>query len=235
MSVAACCCCRLKTLKTSRRAESSRSVRGALKRAIALRSKVAGSTCLPHPYNLRMDFDPFNHAAQLHALFQQVEIRRRVEYHLFTFGDSDLEYYLVEDGEEPGELVSVTRGEVGVTRPTILRPDSRPELFGFFEELNEQLGGLGGEIEFLMSRTAAFRDLKIENRQGESQIVSDSVEEAVAKLEKKLDNEEEDRVAILVAPHGLGPIAVFRYATERISVSAPGNIQELRERGFLPG
>ena len=181
-----------------------------------------------------MDFNPFDPAAQIHALFQQVDVARRVEYSLFTFGDSELEYFLVVDGENPGELVSVTRGEVKVTRPTILTPHSRPELHGFFEELNEQFGQLGGAVEFLMSRTAAFKDLTIENRQGPTEVVSDSVEEAVAKLNRRLDDEEEDRVAILTAPHGLGPIAVFRYATERISESAPGNIQELRERGFLP-
>lgn len=186
------------------------------------------------PYTLQMDFDPFDPAAQLYSLFQQVEVRRRVEYHLFTFGDTELKYFLVVDGETPGELVSVTQGEVRVTRPTILTPYSRPELTGFFEELNEQFGQLGGAVEFLMSRTAAFKDLKIENRHGKSEIVSDSIDEAVAKINRRLDDEEEEHTAILTAPYGLGPIAVFRYATERISDSAPGNIRELRERGFLP-
>jgi hypothetical protein len=41
-------------------------------------------------------------------------------------------------------------------------------------------------------------------------------------------------VAILSAPASLSGFAVFRYATERILSSAPDNIQELRERGFLP-
>jgi hypothetical protein len=41
-------------------------------------------------------------------------------------------------------------------------------------------------------------------------------------------------VAILSAPHRLGKFAVLRYTAERIMESAPGNIQELRERGFLP-
>lgn len=181
-----------------------------------------------------MDFGSFDPAAQLHALFQRVEIPRRVEYSLFTFGDSDLEYFLVVDGESPGDLVSVIRGAVKVTRPTILTPDSRPELHGFFEELNESLGNVGGVVDFLMSRTAAFQHVSLDNRHGPAEMVSDSVEEAVARLNKRLDAEEEEHVAILTAPHGLGPIAVFRYATERISESAPGNIQELRERGFLP-
>jgi hypothetical protein len=31
----------------------------------------------------------------------------------------------------------------------------------------------------------------------------------------------------------MGGIAIMRYAAERVWESAPGNIQELRERGFL--
>lgn len=181
-----------------------------------------------------MDFSPFDPAAQLYALFQQVEIARSVPYTLFTFGDSDLDYYLVVDGEDSGDLVSVTRGEVKITRPRIITPDTQPELHGFFEELNESIGSVGDAVSFLMARTAAFQNIQLDNRHGPAEMVTDSVDEMVARLNKRLDDEDEDRVAILTAPHGLGPIAVLRYATERISASAPGNIQELREKGFLP-
>ena len=89
-------------------------------------------------------------------------------------------------------------------------------------------------VQFLLQRTAAFSHLKFDNLHGPSQIVSDSVDEVVARLNRKLDTEEEDRVAILTAPYGLGGLAVLRYAAERVWRSAPDNIQELRERGFLP-
>ena len=59
-------------------------------------------------------------------------------------------------------------------------------------------------------------------------------DEVVARLNRQLGREDEDRVAILTAPHGLGGVAVLRYAAERILKSAPENIQELRERGCLP-
>jgi hypothetical protein len=60
------------------------------------------------------------------------------------------------------------------------------------------------------------------------------MEATVANLNRQLDTEEEDRVAILTAPPDLGGMAVLRYAAERIWRSGPDNIQELRERGFLP-
>ena len=87
--------------------------------------------------------------------------------------------------------------------------------------------------EFLMSRTASFSHLRLGNRRGEKRIVTDTSDEAVAKLNRQLDDDEEDRVAILTAPMSLAGLAVFKYAAERIAQSAPDNITELRERGFL--
>ena len=88
--------------------------------------------------------------------------------------------------------------------------------------------------DYLLARSAHFSSLQFVNQQGEKQIVSDSIDEAVDRLNRKLDDEEEDQIAILTAPANLGGVAVLRYTAERIWESAPDNIQELRERGFLP-
>ncbi|MFO1094124.1 MAG: hypothetical protein U0992_12555 [Planctomycetaceae bacterium] len=173
---------------------------------------------------------PFDAEERFKAAWQAVKIARPVHYTLFTFGASELPYFLVEDSQQPREPVSVTRGEVRVTRPRIITPDSeRPEFSGFFED--PEFAGL---VNFLLARTAAFSHLKLENVRGAAKIVSDSVEEVVHKLNRQLDDDDEDRVAILTAPHGLAGLAVLRYAADRIMQSAPGNIQELRERGYLP-
>lgn len=177
-----------------------------------------------------MLFPDFDEEMQFRNVWESVQIVRGVEYSLFTFGDSDLPYYLVLEPERPGEMVSVQRGDVNIARPKILTPDNtQPEFRDFFETAE------GGQfIEFLLSRTAAFSNLKMTNRYGPVKLVSDSVEEIVAKLNRELDDEEEDRVAILTAPADLGGLAVLRYTTERVLSSAPDNVQELRERGFLP-
>lgn len=178
-----------------------------------------------------MDFNNINPEQRFRSAWQAVEIERSVPYSLFTFGESELPYYLIVGAPQAGDPVRVTQGEVKITRPMIVTADNaRPELEGFFED-----GEFDEAIDFLMTRTAAFKHLRVGNTQGPEQIVSDSTEEVVARLNHKLDSEEEDRVAILTAPHGLGPLAVLRYTTERVMQSAPDNIQELRERGFLPG
>ncbi|MGD9857002.1 MAG: hypothetical protein AB7U20_18790 [Planctomycetaceae bacterium] len=177
-----------------------------------------------------MDFSDHDAGARFRNAWQAVAIARSVPYSLFTFGESELPYFLIVDSAKPRAPVSVTQGEVKVTRPLIITPhNARPELQGFFEDHE-----FDDVVEFLLQRTAAFSHLKFANLHGPAQIVSDSVDEVVARLNHRLDADEEDRVAILTAPYGLGGLAVLRYAADRVWKSAPDNIQELRERGFLP-
>lgn len=166
---------------------------------------------------------------QFRRLWNAVRIERSIPYTLFTFGETDLPYVLVVAAEKSGEPVGVTKGEVSITRPAILTPDNvRPEFRGFFEQDE------GNMADFLIARGMSFPHLKFTNRAGSPDLVSDSVEEVVARLKRRLDDEDEDRVAILSAPHGMGGLALMKYAIEKAVESAPGNIQELREKGLLP-
>ena len=177
-----------------------------------------------------MYFDDHAEESEFHAAWDAVEIVRPVRYSLFTFGTTELPYFLVCPSDEPGGLVTITQGEVSIKRPVIITPENASAAFdGFFENAEEE-----GFARFLLSRSAHFSNLQFENRRGERKLVSDSVEEAVDRLNRRLDSEDEDRVAILTAPANLGGLAILRYAAERVWESAPDNIQELRERGFLP-
>lgn len=175
-------------------------------------------------------FDEFEQFQRFKNAWSSVRIERAAEYGLFTFGDSELPYYLVTSSDDNDRLVKVRKGKVTISRARIITPDSmHPDLRDFFEE-NEDTG----LISFLMSRTAAFSNLKLANESGQDRIVTDTVAEAVAKLNQQLDAEEENQVGILSAPAELGRFAVFRYASEKVLSSAPDNIQEMRERGLLP-
>lgn len=177
-----------------------------------------------------MLFPEFDEEMRFRSVWESVQIARPVEYSLFTFGASELPYYLVCEPDQPGGMVSVQRGDVNIARALILTPgNAHPEFEHFFEDGDGQQF-----IDFLLSRTAAFSNLKMTNRCGPAKLHSDSVEEIVAKLNRQLDDEEEDRVAVLTAPAELGGLAILKYTTERILTSAPDNVQELRERGLLP-
>ena len=94
-----------------------------------------------------MDFGPIDPQDRLRAAWGAVNVARPVHYSLFTFGESDLPYFLVEDAGRPREPVRLTRGEVKITRPVIITPDSmRPEFQGFFED-----EGFDDVAEFLLA------------------------------------------------------------------------------------
>ncbi|MEM9703737.1 MAG: hypothetical protein AAF907_14960, partial [Planctomycetota bacterium] len=162
------------------------------------------------------------------------------------------------------EPVGVVEGEITVDRPTIITPgNAGPQFRGFFEDdeddgpsfdpghgyddgyPNSPSGGnpwddaMGDDedgervVRFLMSRGVKFGDLKLGHRRRKRSAVTQSPERVVEQLKSEI-LDEDDRTAILVAPHGLGGVALVRYAAECIMESAPGNIGEMRERGFLP-
>ena len=177
-----------------------------------------------------MDYSSFEQERRFRQAWSAVDIVRPVHFSLFTFGETVLPYILVcgEEGESRGQ-VSITRGEVRVKRPLIItRQNARPEFRNFFQQTDEE-----GFAEFLLARTASFSNLHFNNQSLNKRFVQEGMEAVVAKLSRKLDDEQEDRVAILTAPPGYGGMAVLRYAAERVWQSAPDNIQELRERGFL--
>jgi hypothetical protein len=174
--------------------------------------------------------DSFANERRFRAAWESVDIVRSVRYSLFTFGETDLPYYLILTGPKQDQAVSIVRGNVKIARPMIITPESsHPEFEDFFDDSDDQ-----DLAQFILARTASFSNLKLRNQTGSKSLVSDSVEESIAKISRQLDQEDEDRVAILTAPAELGGFAVLRYASERIMQSAPENIQELREKGFLP-
>lgn len=175
-------------------------------------------------------FEEQDEMQQFREAWEACEIARPVTYSLFTFGESVLPYFLVTGKPQEAQSVYVTKGEVHINRPMIITPNSaRPEFRNFFEDVEQE-----GFVQFLLARTARFSNLKFENQSETRRAVDDGMEAAVAKLNQRLDDEEEDHVAILTSPPKLGKVAIFRYATERVLESGPDNIQELRERGFLP-
>lgn len=175
-------------------------------------------------------FDNYSNEQRFRQAWEAVKIVRGVRYSLFTFGETDLPYYLILTGLNEDRAVSVTQGDVKITRPMILTPDSfQPEFEDFFEDTDDE-----NLAQFVLARSASFSNLRLKNQSSSKRVVSDSVEETIAKLSKKLDREDEDRVAILTAPAALAGFAVLRYASERVLQSMPENIQELREKGFLP-
>lgn len=179
------------------------------------------------------DFDAYESERRFRDAWDSIRIARGVHYGLFTFGESELPYYLVLHPKRLGDAVSLRQGMVKITRPLIITPDNiEPEFEDFFESEDE--AAQAGFARYMLARSATFSHLRMKNRALSQKLTTDSVEETVDRICRQLDDEEEDRVAVLTAPFGCAGLAVMRYAAERVMDSASDNINELRERGFLP-
>ena len=182
------------------------------------------------PSKNHMDFQDFDPYRRFREAWTAVAIARPVHFSLFTFGESLLPYYLVLGADDGTSPVSVTQGEIRVQRPMIITPDTdRPEFRDFFDDPEEE-----GVAQFVLARSAQFSNLRFANRRGTKRAVQEDMDQTVAKLNRELDAKQDDLATILTAPPKLGGMAVLRYATEQVLRSSSGNIQELRERGFLP-
>src|SRR5260370_14466263 len=103
-----------------------------------------------------MSFAEFEERRRFQQAWEAVRIARPVHYSLFTFGESELPYFLVCEARQASETVTITRGDVRITRPLIITPDNvHPELRNFFENAEE-----GMLADFIMTRTAALSHLR---------------------------------------------------------------------------
>ena len=210
-----------------------------------------------------MDFALPDDPRGFQKLWGAVHVVRKTPFHLFTFGETALPYKLVLEPKTRGGDVGLCEGEITVARPTIIRPgQAGPQFRGFFSDDDDDgpsfdpghgyddgypnapggadwAGAMGDDadgervVRFLMSRGVKLGELNLRHRGRDRKRLARTPEQLVRELTDRIEDED-DRTAILVAPHGLGGVALVRYAAECVMESTPGNIGELRERGFLP-
>ena len=59
-----------------------------------------------------MDFNEFEQEREFREAWDLVRIVRPVNFSLFTFGETELPYYLVSEGGRSDGLVAISKGEV---------------------------------------------------------------------------------------------------------------------------
>jgi hypothetical protein len=59
-----------------------------------------------------MSFDDFGLERRFHEAWDAIRIARPVSFSLFTFGETELPYYLVCHPQSEGATVNITEGEI---------------------------------------------------------------------------------------------------------------------------
>ncbi len=166
---------------------------------------------------------------------RHTQILRAPKQSLYTFGTTNIYYYLVT---EPAysELIKgvaetvVREGRVIAERPRIVTPYylSRLEGFGpearrYFEALVEEYGERG--IHGL------FYTYKNEPR--ELNIVSDNLPSVVDKLNAEIDKRDDPLTAIIRGEDELWDVSLMKFIFEITRSSVPYNLRQLERRGLL--
>ncbi len=168
-----------------------------------------------------------------HAV-KHTEILRAPKQSLYTFGTTNIYYYLVT---EPAysELVKnitetvVREGRVIAERPRIVTPYYLSGLEGFsseakryFEALSEEHGpNIGG----------LFYTYK--NEPKELTIVSDSLLAVVDKLNAEIDKRGDPLAAIIKGEDELWDVSLMKFIYEVTRSSLPDNLRQMGSRGLL--
>ncbi len=165
---------------------------------------------------------------------RRTKILRAPKQSLYTFGITNIYYYLVTEPayseliEDITETV-VREGRVTAERPKIVTPYYLSQLEGFglearryFEALAEEHGA---------SIPGLFYAYK--NEPKELNIVSDNLLSVVDKLNAKIDERGDPLTAIIQGEDELWDVSLMKFIYEVTRKSVPDNLRQLGRRGLL--
>jgi hypothetical protein len=171
---------------------------------------------------------------RIREAIERTEILRAPKQSLYTFGTTNIYYYLVT---EPvySELVKndvetvIREGRVIAERPKIVTPYYLNNLEGFSAEARRYFSAL--LEEFGADSRGLFYTYR--NEPKEFNIVSEHLPAIVAKLNAEIDRRNDPLTAIIRGEDTLWDVSLLKFIYEITRSSVPDNLRQLGRRGRL--
>lgn len=165
---------------------------------------------------------------------KHTEILRAPKQSLYTFGTTNIYYYLIT---EPvySELIKnstetvIREGRVIAARPKIVTPYYLSRLEGFSPEARRYLEAL--VAEYGVNIRGLFYTYK--NEPKELNIVSDNWLSVVDRLNAEIDRRGDPLAAIIKGEDTLWDVSLMKFIYEVTRSSVPDNLRQLDSRGLL--
>jgi hypothetical protein len=166
---------------------------------------------------------------------KRTEILRAPKQNLYTFGTTNINYYLVTEpgySEIMGNITEtvIREGKVIAERPKIVTPYYLSHLEGFGPEAKRYFEAL---IEEYGERSIHGLFYTYKNEPKELNIVSDNLLSVVEKLNAEIDKREDQLAAIIKGEDTLWDVSIMKFIFEITRISAPHNFRQLERRGML--
>jgi hypothetical protein len=165
---------------------------------------------------------------------RHTEILRAPKQSLYTFGTTNIYYYLVTEPAYSELIKNITEtvvreGRVIAERPKIVTPYYLSRLEGFGPEARRYFEALAEE------HGASVRGLfyTYKNEPKELNIVSDNLLSVVDKLNAEIDKRSDPLAAIIKGEDALWDVSLMKFIFEITRSSVPDNLRQLGRRGLL--
>lgn len=162
------------------------------------------------------------------------EILRAPKQSLYTFGTTNITYFLVtqpsyaESKDEVGETV-VREGKVVAERPRIVTPFYLSRLEGFGTEARRYFDSLMTEH----GPNAAGVFYTYRNEPKDLNIISDSLPSVVDKINTEIDQRGDTLSAIIRGVDTLWDVSLLKFIFELTRQSVGDNVHQMGQRGLL--
>jgi len=165
---------------------------------------------------------------------RRTEILRPPKRSLYTFGSTNISYFLVTEPaysdliKDVPETV-IREGRVIAERPKIVTPYYLTNLEGFSSEARRYFQTLIEEYgPYIHGVFYTYR-----NEPGELSIVADNLSAVVDKLNAEIDRRNDPLAAIIRGEDTLWDVSLLKFIFEITRNSVPDNIRQMSSRGFL--
>jgi hypothetical protein len=161
------------------------------------------------------------------ALSQTEVVRPRIR-NLLTFEDTKVPYILLSASSvNLGDTV-VRKGDVTITKPSLILPPNIPQLDGF--KFEEEGASQAGVINFLMVRGVSIPSLKYGNNTYSVDVHEDSLDNAVAHFKEYLQRREDVQAGLVVCPDDCWQFSLLLYIGMQVAKNTETDIRHLIEK-----
>jgi len=180
--------------------------------------------------NLSTNRDDFEYA------FESSKVIREPARFIDSFGITRFEFMMASELMDSVGQVRVRTGVIEAQKPVIIKPESMSEVSfdGFSEDSQQEaqkflswLEEQGVDLAFLRY---GFQFKKTELKE---EVVHDSLENVIAKLEIEADRKVDPSLAILEGVDDTWEVGLFKFTVEMIKRSSGLNITDFKRKGFL--
>lgn len=163
------------------------------------------------------------------------EILRAPVQKLYTFGTTNIYYYLITEpaySDTSGNVSEtvIREGRVVAERPKIVTPYYLSNLEGFSQEARRYFQSL---IEQFGERSIHGLMYSYRNEPKEMNIVSENIRSVFDRLNAEIDKREDKLAAIIKGEDTLWDVSLMKFIFEITRISAPHNFKQLETRGQL--